>query len=548
MSSGIISNGTTSDISPLVGMQGNRWTDDLTKCLQTSLGTATNALYQDVHTTEQHEFEDRSFYFCSEDGYSLYGVFDGHDGSRLSNFVAQRIPADLLLGQLSGSKTDEEVKSILKQAFVAVEKGYFETVNDPLSEKAALQLQLKENNIYEPSQEIQKKIQEVEMKISGGTTATVALVNHNKLFVINVGNTRALFCKLENGTLHVTQLSVDHTVSNEDELRRLQQLGLDVDKLKIFQRLGKSENTRCIGDYSVKAGYKDIENLRSATSEPVIAEPYLCDSFTIDSSPAFLVIMSHGLYKAIEDIPTITEQPNCYIASLIAREFSQQTSLKCVAQNVVNRVVSYHKDAHHKPEWRHHVHMREDISLLVRSFNYPLGSSSGSPTGSRILIQPCILPVTTTSIQRIISQISSGSSISDSTSPLPLQLINQSSTQLPSIIPFSTGNTSSSMQCQTMSPINTNESDSSRSSTQTTMNSPSSTQQTINSQTSTATGTNSNSTQSSGDSSHITAQYHSTPKLHLDNDGKVECYVDFTEFNKKLLTMSDKERQDLCLS
>ncbi|CAI9719579.1 TGF-beta-activated kinase 1 and MAP3K7-binding protein 1-like [Octopus vulgaris] len=187
MSSGIISNGTTYDMNPWLGMQGNRWTDDLVKCEQTSLGTATNAFYPgDRHPIEQHEFEDRSFYFCSDDGCSLYGVFDGHDGSKLSNFVAQRIPADLLLGQLSGPKTDEEIKSILQQAFVAVERGYFETVNDPLSEKAALQLQIRENMHYKPSQDIQKKLQEVEAKISGGTTATVALIHHNKLFVINV--------------------------------------------------------------------------------------------------------------------------------------------------------------------------------------------------------------------------------------------------------------------------------------------------------------------------------------------------------------------------
>lgn len=81
-------------------------------------------------------------------------------------------------------------------------------------------------------------------------------------FLFFLGNTRALFCKSENGTLHVNQLSVDHTVSNDDELRRLLHLGLDVEKLKIVRKLGKSENTRCIGDYSVKAGYKDIENLR----------------------------------------------------------------------------------------------------------------------------------------------------------------------------------------------------------------------------------------------------------------------------------------------
>jgi len=45
----------------------------------------------------------------------LYGVFDGHDSAHASNFAAQRLPAELLLGQLSGKTTDEEVKEVLYQ-------------------------------------------------------------------------------------------------------------------------------------------------------------------------------------------------------------------------------------------------------------------------------------------------------------------------------------------------------------------------------------------------------------------------------------------------
>lgn len=50
----------------------------------------------------------------------LYGVFDGHDGSRASNFAAQRMPAELVLGQLQGKQTDEEVKEVLHQVCCAL--------------------------------------------------------------------------------------------------------------------------------------------------------------------------------------------------------------------------------------------------------------------------------------------------------------------------------------------------------------------------------------------------------------------------------------------
>ena len=54
----------------------------------------------------------------SQDDVYLYGVFDGHDGARASNFAAQRMPAELLLGQLAGKSSDEEVKEVLYQVWL----------------------------------------------------------------------------------------------------------------------------------------------------------------------------------------------------------------------------------------------------------------------------------------------------------------------------------------------------------------------------------------------------------------------------------------------
>ena len=45
----------------------------------------------------------------------LYGVFDGHNGSRVADFAAQRMPAELLLGQLQNKTTDAEIHEVLRQ-------------------------------------------------------------------------------------------------------------------------------------------------------------------------------------------------------------------------------------------------------------------------------------------------------------------------------------------------------------------------------------------------------------------------------------------------
>lgn len=48
----------------------------------------------------------------------------------------------------------------------------------------------------------------------------------------NVGHCRACLCKIDaDGVLRVMQLSVDHDLTNEDELLRLSHTGVDVEKL-----------------------------------------------------------------------------------------------------------------------------------------------------------------------------------------------------------------------------------------------------------------------------------------------------------------------------
>ena len=107
------------------------------------------------------------------------------------------------------------------------------------------------------------RLQQLESKISGGCTAVVAVITNNRLYVANVGDSRAILAYEESdGSLQVKQLSEDHGVENEQEMQRLMALGLDREQLKKSGRLGTQENTRSIGDYSIKGGYKDIDVLR----------------------------------------------------------------------------------------------------------------------------------------------------------------------------------------------------------------------------------------------------------------------------------------------
>ncbi|CAG5135814.1 unnamed protein product, partial [Candidula unifasciata] len=372
------------------------WTDDLPVCHLSGVGLSTNQIYrEDGNRREAHDFEDRNFHF-RQDGCFLYGVFDGHNGSRVADFAAQRMPAELLFGQLQSNYSDEEVKEALRQAFIVVEKGYFEDMDNTLAKRSQYQDQLPEGisdyEAYNKYPGLMKGLEDLDKEISGGTTATVVLIYNNKLYVANVGDTRAILCKTgPDGVLRVIQLSYDHTISDPGEQARLQQLGLDINTLKVLRKVGNSDCTRCIGDYHMKGGYKDNFILSAAKVEPVIADPFVDGGLPIDSSCAFMVLMSDGLYQALADA-TGTDTVNGDIAKMVAQEFSQQTTLTGVAQAVVDRVVRIHHDTFMTGNETQKAlcQKRDDITLLVRNFNYPL--SVHSPSSVRSISSPAHTP------------------------------------------------------------------------------------------------------------------------------------------------------------
>lgn len=101
--------------------------------------------------------------------------------------------------------------------------------------------------------------------MAGGCTSAIAVLANNFLYVANVGDSRVLIIKERpNGTLEAHQLTKDHSVENEAELQRLEALGLRRENLLRAGRLGTQENTRSIGDYNIKEGYRDMDSLRYA--------------------------------------------------------------------------------------------------------------------------------------------------------------------------------------------------------------------------------------------------------------------------------------------
>ncbi|NXU42774.1 TAB1 protein, partial [Drymodes brunneopygia] len=352
------------------------WTDDLPSCHLSGVGSAPNRFYSaDGKGTEGHPLEDNWLKFRSENNCYLYGVFNGYDGNHVTNFVGQRLSAELLLGQLHTDHSDADVCRVLLQAFDVVERSFLESIDDALAEKASLQSQLPET-VHEPFSSFLSLFPSLFLFPLDmfSLLRQSYLVPH--LAAPTAGTNRALLCKSTVDGLQVTQLNADHTTENEDELFRFSQLGLDAGKIKQVGTIRGQESTRRIGDYKVKYGYTDIELLSAAKSKPIIAEPEIHGGHSLDGVTGFLVLMSEGLYKALEAAHG-PGQANQEIAAMIATEFAKQTSLDAVAQAVVDRVKRIHCDTFASGGERSKFCPRhEDMTLLVRNFGYPLGEMS----------------------------------------------------------------------------------------------------------------------------------------------------------------------------
>jgi len=115
--------------------------------------------------------------------------------------------------------------------------------------------------------------------VYSGTTCCAALFIDKKLYVANVGDTRAVLCK-KNSTV---RLSVDHTVKLVEEVQRVKDLGAEIidDRVK-----GMISVTRSIGD--------------SFLHPYVIADPHTLVT-EINSDDLCLIIACDGVWDTMND-------------------------------------------------------------------------------------------------------------------------------------------------------------------------------------------------------------------------------------------------------
>jgi protein phosphatase 2C family protein 2/3 len=249
----------------------------------------------------------------------LLGVFDGHGGKAMAEYVQQnlvRVLEETLLGQ-------EDLAEAIKTALFQLDATVLE------------QGPVRNNDGTTP-----------------GTTAIVAIVTPtgSNIVCANVGDSRA--CMLTQDG-RVVPLSIDHKPNSDKERERIEAAGGVVFKNRVDGNLALS---RALGDYEYKTN-----TALSVTQQKVTAEADIITVSHDDEAAAFLLLASDGLWDVMTNEEAMDE-----IRKVIVDE--GETNVQLVAEELVHLCVCERRSM-------------DNVTAVVVSFPYAEISKKGEGEG-----------------------------------------------------------------------------------------------------------------------------------------------------------------------
>ena len=172
---------------------------------------------------------------------SLFGIFDGHGGNDVVKYIKDRIP--------------EIIKQYLNDLF-PIEKCFINSFN-----------------------KIDEELKFYDSEYTG-STATLVLIQDNKIYCANVGDSRAYI--IYNN--YVKQITVDHKCSVPEEAERIRNCGGKITKNRVQGQLVLS---RSLGDlYCKKYGVTNLPDISVNK---------------IDNNVKYVVIASDGIWDVVDE-------------------------------------------------------------------------------------------------------------------------------------------------------------------------------------------------------------------------------------------------------
>lgn len=216
---------------------------------------------------------------------AYFGVFDGHGGRKAADFAAQNLYNYMATDALFGTNVAEAVG----KAFRKADETFVE-----LAEREQLR---------------------------DGTTAVAAYIRGDKLWVANVGDSRAVLCR--QGV--AVPMSEDHRPNIESEQARIERNGGTVLHIGSWRVEGVLAVTRAIGD-------KDLK--KCVTADPHIKE------LELQSDDELLVLASDGLWDFMSNQEVVDQARQHPDPSVAAKALVDEALARGSGDNITVLVVN----------------------------------------------------------------------------------------------------------------------------------------------------------------------------------------------------------------
>ncbi|KAI4337955.1 hypothetical protein L6164_016316 [Bauhinia variegata] len=219
----------------------------------------------------------------------LFGIFDGHGGSRAAEYLKEHLFDNLM----KHPKFFKDTKLAISETYQQTDANFLDSERDTFRDD--------------------------------GSTASTAVLLDNHLYVANVGDSRTIISK---GGKAIA-LSEDHKPNRSDERKRIESAGGVVMWAGTWRVGGVLAMSRAFGNRMLK--------------QFVVAEPEIQDQ-KIDEELELLVLASDGLWDVVPNDDAISLARTEEEPEAAARKLTEAAFTRGSADNITCIVVRFHHD------------------------------------------------------------------------------------------------------------------------------------------------------------------------------------------------------------
>lgn len=235
------------------------------------------------------DFYEARFAQVEDQTVGLFGVFDGHGGSRAAEYVQSNLFENLI----KHPKFITDTKNAIVETYQQTDSEYLKDETSQLRD--------------------------------AGSTASTAVLVGDRLLVANVGDSRAVVCRAGKAV----PLSIDHKPNRKEERQRIEKAGGVVMWSGTWRVGGVLAVSRAFGDRLLK--------------QYVVAEPDLQEEI-IDDEVDFLVLASDGLWDVVSNQDAVNMVQSIADAEEAARKLAEEALCRGSADNITCIVVRFRND------------------------------------------------------------------------------------------------------------------------------------------------------------------------------------------------------------